>query len=81
MKDLIVISFGRVLRHLRSKANLTQEQLGFEAQLARNYVSSIELGQKQPSLTSIFKLAYAVRVRPSELLRMVEEDLKKNQEE
>ncbi|MFC7518464.1 helix-turn-helix domain-containing protein [Herbaspirillum sp. GCM10030257] len=72
-----MISFGRVLRQLRGKANLTQEQLGFDAHLARNYVSSIELGQKQPTISSIFKLAYAVGVRPSELLKLVEDDMQK----
>ena len=61
-------AFGKALRHVRREAGLTQEQLGFEADLRRTYVSLLELGQQQPSLTTILKLAAALRRRPGELL-------------
>ncbi|MGV8898725.1 MAG: helix-turn-helix domain-containing protein [Burkholderiaceae bacterium] len=64
--------FGRVLRQLRRDAGLTQEALGLEANLQRNYISSIELGEKQPSLTSIFKLAAALKIKPGKLMDLVE---------
>lgn len=51
---------------------MTQEALGLEAGLQRNYVSSLELGEKQPSLTSIFKLAKALKIAPSVLIVLVE---------
>lgn len=51
------IAFGKVLRKLRIEAELTQEQLGFEAEMRRTYVSILELGQQQFSLTTIFKIA------------------------
>lgn len=51
---------------------MTQEALGLEAGLQRNYVSSLELGEKQPSLTSIFKLAKALKIAPSLLIEFVE---------
>lgn len=51
------VVFGKVLRQLRIEAGLTQEQLGFEADLRRTYISILELGQQQPSLTTILKLA------------------------
>lgn len=53
-------AFGRVLRSLRQEAGLTQEQLGFEADLRRTYISLLELGQQQPSLITILKLATAL---------------------
>lgn len=55
---LITLAFGRVLRQLRQEAELTQEQLGMEAEIQRNYISSLELGGNQPSITSIFKLSH-----------------------
>jgi len=34
-----------VLRQLRLEAGFTQEELGFEADLRRTYISILELGQ------------------------------------
>ena len=53
---------------MRQDAGLTQEQLGFEADLRRTYISLLELGQQQPSLMTILKLATALHCRPGELL-------------
>jgi transcriptional regulator with XRE-family HTH domain len=65
-----------VLRRLRESAGLTQEQVGFEAELRRTYVSILELGQQQPSLTTILKLAQALNRSPGSLLDLVSEELK-----
>ena len=69
------IAFGRVLRRLRESAELTQEQFGFEADLRRTYVSILELGQQQPSLTTILKIAQALDCSPGNLLDMVAEEI------
>jgi len=66
-------SFGIVLRELREAAGLTQEQLGFESDLRRTFISVLELGQQQPSLTTVFKLASALRISASDMVRRVEE--------
>ena len=68
----LAVAFGVVLRRLRIDAGLTQEQLGFEAELRRTYVSVLELGHQQPSLTTIIKLARALKIPAAELIRMVE---------
>lgn len=69
------IAFGKVLRRLREEAGLTQEQLGFEADLRRTYVSILELGQQQPSLTTILKIAQALNFSPGSLLDKVAEEI------
>jgi len=69
------IAFGRVIRQRRIDIGLTQEQLGFDADLRRTYISIIELGQQQPSLNTIFKLARALQILPSQLVGLVEEEL------
>ncbi|MCW7541278.1 helix-turn-helix domain-containing protein [Aquabacterium sp. A7-Y] len=53
-------AFGRVLRQCRRDAGLTQEALVLEAELERNYISLLELGQRQPSLATVFRLAAAL---------------------
>ena len=68
----LAIAFGKVIRELRLNAGLTQEQLGFEADLRRTFVSLLELGQQQPSLMTIFKLATPLCTTPSEIINRVE---------
>lgn len=69
------VAFGKVLRQLRQEAGLTQEALGFEAELRRTYVSILELGQQQPSLSTILKLAKALNHSGADLVGMVEAEL------
>jgi transcriptional regulator with XRE-family HTH domain len=66
------LAFGKVLRELRKQAGLTQEQLALEADIQRNYVSLIERGINQPTITIIFKLAAGLKCRPSTLISEVE---------
>ena len=75
-KNLPNIAFGIVLRGLRVKSGLSQESLGFAADLQRNYISLMELGHNQPTITTIFKLAIALGITPSELIKMVESETK-----
>lgn len=69
------VAFGRVLRRMRKRAALTQEQLGFEADLRRTYVSILELGEQQPSLSTILKVAAALRCSSAELMAAVEAEM------
>ena len=70
------VAFGRLLRRLRLEAGLTQEQLGFDADLRRTYVSILELGQQQPSLSTILKLAKPLKHSAQELVGMVETEIR-----
>lgn len=66
-------AFGKVLREVRVEAGLTQEQLGLEAGVRRTFVSLLELGEQQPTLTTITKLAEALNMKPSALISRFEE--------
>ncbi len=68
-------AFGKVLREVRLEAGLTQEQLGLEAGVRRTFVSLLELGEQQPTLTTIVKLADALNIKPSELVARAEKAL------
>lgn len=68
-------AFGIVVRRLRQEASMTQEELGFEADLRRTYVSILELGQQQPSLSTILKIASALKIPAHELIEHVEFEL------
>lgn len=62
------VAFGLALRKQRLAAGLTQEQLGLESGVQRNFISLIETGQNQPTVGTIFKLAEALGVKPSKLI-------------
>lgn len=65
-------AFGLVLRDIRKLRGMSQEALALEADLQRNYISLIERGINQPTITTIFKLAAALKVKPSEMISKVE---------
>ncbi|WP_107329666.1 helix-turn-helix domain-containing protein [Metapseudomonas otitidis] len=65
--------FGKVLKERRKGLGLTQEQLALDAGIQRNYVSLIERGINQPTITMLFKLAQALHCPPSLLIVEIEE--------
>ena len=67
-------AFGKVLRALRVERGLSQEALALEAGIQRNYVSLIERGVNQPTITIIFKLATALEMNPSQVVELVEKE-------
>lgn len=71
----IASAFGVALRKLRLSKELTQEQLGFEAGLRRTFISSLELGEKQPSLATIQKLSDVFSLSLAKFMQKVEDEL------
>lgn len=51
--------------------NWSQEQFAFESGLHRTYVSGIERGIRNPTVTILERLAAALEVEPAELLKSI----------
>jgi len=66
------LAYGRALRQLRMERGLSQERLAHLAGLDRTYVSGIERGERNPSLTNILKLTDVLQIRMSELAALAE---------
>jgi transcriptional regulator with XRE-family HTH domain len=64
-------AFGKRLRKLRRERDLSQEELGFRADLDRNYIGGVERGERNPSLVNICRIAGALGVQVTELLEGV----------
>lgn len=60
------------LRQLRADRRISQERLAELSGLDRTYVSGIERGERNPSLTNILKLVAALDVRVSDLATRAE---------
>ncbi len=66
------MAFGQVLRAKRKELGFSQESLALEAGIDRNFVSLLERGLNQPSLTTIFKISKALQIDPSYMLKEVQ---------
>lgn len=61
--------FGRRIKELRLKQNISQEELAFRCHLSKNYVSDVERGTRNVSLKAIEKFAYGLKVKTSDLFK------------
>jgi transcriptional regulator with XRE-family HTH domain len=66
------IVLGRAVRELRARRSLTQEALGRESALHRNYVGAIERGEINPTFRILRKLATGLQLPLSELVALFE---------
>ena len=62
--------FATNLRRLRHEKGLSQDDLAYEADVNRTYLSKLEKGVSYPGLEIIAKLADALGVEPAELLML-----------
>jgi transcriptional regulator with XRE-family HTH domain len=65
-------AFGQVLRAAREKRGISQEQLALDCGIDRTYVSLLERGLRQPTITVLFRLSNALELRPSAVVAQVE---------
>ncbi len=60
--------FAKNVRQLREAQGWSQEVLAEHAGLHRTYVSGIERGVRNPTLTVVARVAAALKVKPEDLL-------------
>ena len=60
---------GSEIRRHRKAKGLSQEELAELAGLNRNYVGFVERAERSPRAVTIFRLARALGIHPSDLLR------------
>ena len=61
--------FATNLRRLRHAKGLSQDDLAYEAEISRSYLSQLEKGVFYASLKIVGKIADTLEVEPAELLR------------
>lgn len=64
---------GNVLRQFRESKHMSQEVLSGLAGLDRTHYSKIERGLRSPTIDTLFKIAYALDVKPHELMIGIEQ--------
>lgn len=70
--DTLAKRFGKVLKDQRTKKALSQDALSADSDLDRTYISQLERGRRMPSIETLFKIAQALGVTASAIIREVE---------
>ena len=65
-------AFSKVLRELRKESSLTQGQLAEYADVETTFISFLERGLRQPTITTIFKIAKGLKMSPVDIIQKVE---------
>jgi transcriptional regulator with XRE-family HTH domain len=65
-------AFGNSIRRIREERDITQTKLATLTKLDRSYLSGIERGERNPSLTNILLIARAINVHASAIFARAE---------
>ena len=67
----IRVVVGRNVKRIREREELSQEELAFEARLHRTYISGVERGVRNPTVTVLQKISKALDVDPREFFKPI----------
>ncbi len=68
MKKDLLKEFGKHLKVIRLKQNLSQVDLAYKGNFDRNYIGMLERGERNPSLKNLQRLAETLEITLPELL-------------
>ena len=71
--------FGVVIGRLRVSRGLTQERMSGLAGIARSHLAALERGEKTARMDTLWNIAYALNLKPSELIRLVEKETERGE--
>lgn len=72
-KDQVRRAFGETVRALRRERKLSQEALALDSGVDRSFLSQLENGHREPTISTALRLAYGLEVTASQLLARMED--------
>ncbi len=69
-EKVLLREIGDRIRELRLKSGLSQEKLAFASGLDRSYVGSVERGERNIAVINLSKIATALNVTSSDILKI-----------
>ena len=76
-KKKILAALGQLVKQRRVALKISQEELGLRANLDRTYISGVERGLRNPSLTALTSLASGLGTTVANLLDNLEIEVEK----
>lgn len=64
---------GQIIQEYRKKSGLSQEVVSGLADLDRTHYSKIERGERMPTIATLFKIAHALEIHPSDIVKTIED--------
>ena len=71
-KNPILIKLGNNIRAIRSEKGISQEELAFKINSARNFIGCIERAEKAPTVITLARIANALGITLSKLVENVD---------
>ena len=75
-RDPLQVAFGRAVRRRRKTRRISQEKLAELSDINRTYMGDVERGERNLALKNMSKIARALGLRLSRLIRVMEEETK-----
>ena len=75
--QLNALVVGRVIASFRVRKGLTQEVLSGLSNIGRSHLSSIENGERKPTLETLYRISCALDISMSDIMIEIEKDMKK----
>ena len=69
VKKEILLELGHRIKMYRNARGLSQDQLSEKCELHRTYLSMVERGEKNLTITNLLKISEALKITPSDLLK------------
>lgn len=66
---------GLKIKLLRNKAGISQEELGFRADISKTQIGLIERGESSPTIDTLDKIAHALNISIVDLVDVTKIDL------
>lgn len=73
IKKQVLIKLGRNIRNLRLNQGISQEELAFKIDSARNFIGCIERAEKSPTIYTLFRIAQALNIKIEEIVKDIDE--------
>jgi transcriptional regulator with XRE-family HTH domain len=73
----LIHAFSAVIKARRLELELTQEDLAGRIELDRPYITLLEAGTKQPTISVLWRLAMGLDLSVSDLCALVEKRMRK----
>jgi transcriptional regulator with XRE-family HTH domain len=72
VENILKESFGKILLQLRKEHGVSQQVLADNCNIERAYISRLERGLFQPTITIVFKISDYFEIKPAELIERLD---------
>ena len=71
-KKVLLKKLGNNIREIRIKQGISQEELAFKTDSARNFIGCIERAEKSPTIVTLYRIAKALSVKIEDIVKDID---------